>query len=356
MKNNSVTSLFKKLATIKSPSGSERDIANFIKGILEDNNILYFQDEVGNIIFRVGNIDAESILLSAHMDTVPPGDNINIEESDGFIQTDGTSILGADNKASIAAILDGILSVRNKINKNIEVVFTVEEETTFKGAMNLDISSLKSKKGYLFDRSAPVGTIVISAPYANEFVITINGKAAHAGSEPEKGNNSIVAAAKLLNLLPNGRVDTYTTFNVGKIAGGSAGNDVAEKTILSGDFRSIDKKNVDNLSVLLKNAIANVEKETETIIDLQEIPIVQGYSFKEDNKFLQETISIIRAQGLKPQNQVSCGASEANEYNARGIEVLNLGDGGESPHATNERIKITELIKLRDLIVKIIVD
>jgi tripeptide aminopeptidase len=264
---------FVELVKIDSVSREEKKIADFLVKKLKDLGLEVIVDQAGekvksnsgNIIARLkGNKDkAIPIMFSAHMDTVVPGKNINPLCDGEKIISDGKTILGADDKAAIAALLEALYIIKEKniLHGDIEIVFSICEEIGLQGAKNLDISSLNARMAFVLDAGGEVGGITTSAPSQNSIEFIIRGKASHAGAEPEKGINAIQVAGYILSRMKLGRIDEETTTNIGIISGGSATNIVPDKVILKGEARSRNEEKLDKCTGELKKTIEDTAKE-----------------------------------------------------------------------------------------------
>ncbi|MGB9843552.1 MAG: M20/M25/M40 family metallo-hydrolase, partial [Caldisericia bacterium] len=200
---------FIEICKIPSPSGNEEKVR---KWIIENYKDLgnWKVDSIGNMYLNIGEGD-KSLLLNAHIDTVPvDSDKINVVVENDLIKTDGKTILGADDKSGVIAILEGVKNKKKDLKGRVEIVLTVQEETGLNGAKNFDVSLLKSKEGFVFDLHNPPGDVVNMSPYHNTFKFFIYGKSAHAGAEPEKGINAIFLASKAISKLKIGKIDEET--------------------------------------------------------------------------------------------------------------------------------------------------
>ena len=152
------------------------------------------------------------------------------------------TILGADNKAAVAAMLEAarLVLAENRPHAGIELLFTPKEEVGLLGAFAFDHTRLRAKVGYVYDQAAPIGDVVLGAPSAQKLFVTFHGRAAHAGMYPEEGRSAIFAAAQAISEMRLGRVDEETTANVGLIEGGTAVNIVPERCKLVAEARSHD--------------------------------------------------------------------------------------------------------------------
>ena len=246
---------FCELVRIDSPSDEEEEVAQYLTGRLERLGLSVARDAHGNVIAsEEGN---DPLLLSAHMDTVEPGRGIKPRIQGDRIVSDGTTILGGDCKAGVAAILEGLEAVMDEglTRRPVQVVFTRGEEIGIVGATNMDYSMIRAKESVVFDGNGPVNTITGASPTYMSFDVTVKGRAAHAGVEPEKGLSAIRIATEIINELPQGRLDEETTFNVGTIAGGSVRNAVPAETVFGGEFRSRNTETLDLLRMQVQTTL-----------------------------------------------------------------------------------------------------
>src|SRR2546421_8371930 len=235
-----VVDLFTELAALPSPPGEERLVADAVTRYLRDLGLTVDEDDagaavgstIGNLYCRVepnGN-GGTPIFLCAHLDTVPPEGPLEPVLEDGVIRNAGGTILGADNKSAVVAMLEGARRVlaEGRPQAGIELLFTMQEEIGLLGAAAFDHTRLHAQLGYVYDQAAPIGEIILGAPWAQGIEVTFHGRASHSGMFPEEGRSAIQAAARAIADLRLGRVDDETTANVGVIAGGTAGNIVPE--------------------------------------------------------------------------------------------------------------------------------
>ena len=251
IKQERLVNSFCDLVRIDSPSDEEEEVALHLTDRLSRLGFSVVRDAHGNVI--ASEDGANPLLLSAHMDTVEPGRGIQPIIKGNRITSDGTTILGGDCKAGVAAILEGLESVDEDetVRRPVQVVFTRGEEIGLVGASNLDYSIIRASEAVVFDGNGPVNTITGASPTYMRFDITVKGRAAHAGVEPEKGLSAIRIATEIINELPNGRLDDETTFNVGLISGGSVRNAVPAEATFGGEWRSRNTETLDSLKMQL---------------------------------------------------------------------------------------------------------
>lgn len=347
---------FLELAKINSPSGDEAEIASVLKSKLESIGFDVHIDDAGpkansnsgNLIAKKsGSVsNAETILFSAHMDTVSPTTDLCCVINDGVVCTSGNTILGADDKAGIAAILEA-LKVVNEDNighGDIEIVFSICEEIGLVGARNLDTSVIKSKCCFVYDIGKPVGSVTVSAPTQDNIRIHVKGKAAHAGANPEDGVNAIVAASKAISRMKIGRIDKETTANVGIINGGCATNIVPESVEILGEARSRDRDKLAAQVKHMKEVLDETALETGAGIVMDISRSYNGYRLSPDDQVVQIALEAARRAGIEPEMHETGGGSDANILNERGIPAAPIGVGYDKPHCCDEVMPIDDLV------------
>src|ERR671922_123989 len=230
-----VLTLFTELAAIASPPGEERQVADRVRAYLEELGLEVSEDDAGreigsnagNLLCRLPRTTENGgvpIFLCAHLDTVAPSGPLEPVVEDGVVRNAGGTILGADNKAAVAAMLDATSRILHdgRPHAGVELLFTPKEEVGLQGAKAFDASMLQAETGFVFDQAAPIGDVILGAPYARQIEVVIHGRAAHAGMAPEEGRSAIVAASRAIADLRLGRLDDETTASVGLISGGTA--------------------------------------------------------------------------------------------------------------------------------------
>lgn len=357
---------FMELVRIDSISREERDLADFLIEKLEDLGLEVIVDQAGekaksncgNIIARFkGNIkEVTPIMFSAHMDTVVPGKNIDPLLKGEKILSSGKTILGADDKAAIAALLEAlhIIKEKNILHGDIEILFTICEEIGLKGAKNLDISSLNARMAFVLDSGGPVGEIISAAPSQNSLKIIIHGKSAHAGSNPEEGINAIQVAGFALSRMKLGRIDEETTTNIGIISGGKATNIIPDEVILEGEVRSRNEEKLEKYTKILKQVVEDTAREfkakAEVIINRE----FYCYNLSTDDRIVKIAMKAAKDMGLKPLLHPSGGGSDANVFNKKGFPAVDLAIGMEKVHTVDEYILVKNLKNTVEYILSII--
>jgi len=358
--------LFIQLAAIKSPSGNEKEIVDHTGKILEGLGLDIYIDDTGkkygsnsgNIIaIHKGSLkDGRSpIFLGAHLDTVRVDGDIEPVIKNGIISNKYDYILGGDDKVAAAAIIEmlKVIIEKNIPTGDIYIVFTISEEIGIVGAKYVDIGKVRPKYGFVFDAHGDVGTIYNRAPYQNSIDAEYIGKAAHAGIEPEKGIDSIKAAALAATNIRTGRIDDETTVNIGKINGGQARNIVPEKTKMLLEARSIDPGKLKIITESMIGSLKNAAKETGTRLKYKLIKEYDGFTIDHGETPLKAAISALKNIGIKPIVASSGGGSDINVFNSKGKRAVNLSSGMENVHTSSEYVKTAQLIKLAELVLEL---
>lgn len=357
---------FLALLAINSPSKNERALADFIikqlnrlgLKIQEDNSATKIGGNTGNLLCFVPatNAGLSPLLFSAHLDTVKPTKGIKLQNQDGWLSTDGKTILGADDKAGIAVILEMLASVteRQLPHGGLEIVLTVAEETGLEGAKHLNREMLNAKVGFVLDSGDTVDSYVVQAPTEYDFYVALQGKSAHAGVEPEKGINAIHCAAKALANLPIGRVDEATTCNIGKIIGGETTNIVPELVELWGEVRSLQDTHAKRILKTVRLAFLQAANSMGAKLIFKEQLAYQGFDLA-DKRVLKELLAAAAQNvNLQVRPVTRGGGSDANVLNAYGICTTNLGLGIKAEHSVHEKISLADLISAANLVTSIV--
>jgi tripeptide aminopeptidase len=357
---------FMELVKIDSVSREEKEIADFLVKKLKDLGLEVRVDHAGekaksnsgNIIARLkGNIKENiPVMFAAHMDTVIPGKNIKPVLKEGKIVSAGDTILGGDDKAGVAGILEALRFVKenNISHGDMEILFTICEEIGLYGAKNLDLSQLKSKIGFVLDAGGSVGGITTSAPSQNSIEFIIRGKASHAGAEPEKGINAIQVAGYILSRMKLGRIDEETTTNIGIISGGLATNIVPDKVILKGEVRSRNEDKLDKCTKELKKIIEDTAKEFKAKVEIKINKEYDCYNLTSDDRIVKIAIKAAEKIVLVPSLHASGGGSDANIFNKKGLPSVALAVGMEKVHTVDEYILVKDLKNIAEYVLSII--
>lgn len=356
---------FLQFVQIDSPSLDEAEFVRVLTEQLNELGLAVTNDETGrngagNLLAVLPGTDdaAGPILLGMHMDTVEPGRSIKPQIEDGYIKSDGATVLGADNKAAIAAVLAAAcyLKEARPLHSDVELLFTWGEERGLRGSLAFDSSRVRSRIGFSIDGGGPVGSIITQAPYHSSVRAVFTGKASHAGLEPENGINAMTAAARALTQMPLGRIDAETTANIGLISGGTARNVVPALVEIEGEARSLELAKLERQLSSMVDAMESAARDNRATV---RIDIQRQYSgFHIDNGELPVRIAAGAAEalGLTPSIKGSGGGSDANNFNAKGIQTVVLGMGGEGFHSTQERIAVADLVLLAEFVVMLVIE
>ena len=335
------------LIRIDSPTGEEDNIDSAVSSRLTNLGFTVKHDSFKNVIATLPGV-GEPILLSAHLDTVEPGRGINPIREGDLLKSDGTTILGGDCKAGLTIILEAIESVvRSDIQHlPVEVVFTRAEEGGLVGVHNLDFNLLTATRGVVMDGEGTIDRVTLSAPSQNIVSINIQGRASHAGLEPEKGLSALVIAAQVLTRLPLGRIDEETTSNIGRAEGGLKRNIIPESAFLDGEIRSRNNNNLEEISQRFRYVCNQVESEYHgSQIALEIRNSYKAYDINPADSTVRTISSAIDKVGLIPQYCKSGGGSDANVFNETGITAIPLGIGVRSFHTKIETAVLSEVWK-----------
>lgn len=303
----------------------------------------------GNLICRLpGTGGGRPLLLCAHMDRVTPGLGIKPVVKDGFVYSDGTTILGADDAGGLTGIVEGL---RHALEAGggrpeIEVAFTIGEEGGMYGSAHLDLTRLKAKECYVIDSSSPVGSLIVKAPAAASVEVTVIGKAAHGGVAPEKGINALQVAAHALTKLRQGRIDEETTCNLGIARGGEANNIVMERFKMTGDTRSISMAKLDAQIEHITEVFTQTAAEWGARVELKIEKKYGAVNLTEADSIVQRSLAAFQAAGIETNLRATGGGSDANMLNMRGMLSLNHGCGYTNAHGLDEKQSIADLEKL----------
>jgi tripeptide aminopeptidase len=355
-----VLDLFVELASIPSPSGEERAVADRVQRYLRDCGLQPDEDDAGRRVgSTMGNLyaalepttDGEPLFLCAHLDTVPPVDAIEPVVEDGVVRNSREAILGADNKAAVAAMLEAARRVlaESRPHAGIELLFTPKEEVGLLGAYAFDHTRLRARVGYVYDQAAPIGDVILGAPSARVLDITFHGRAAHAGMYPEDGRSAIAAASRAIAEMRLGRVDEETTANIGTIHGGTAANIVPEWCSLVADVRSHDERKLAALVQEIQDAVTFAAGVAECEAETKVNRTYRAYRFKRDDRAVALAAEALERCGFEPRFGLSGGAADANAFNEHGLECVNLANGMAEIHTTDEHIAVADLEAMVDV-------
>lgn len=359
---------FMELVQVDSETGNERQIADVLKekfsalGLtaIEDNSMERTGHGAGNLFVTWAadsGTAAPKLLFTCHMDTVVPGKNIKPSlGEDGWITSDGTTILGSDDKAGLAALFEAIrvIQEQNIPHGQIQFVITAGEESGLLGARAMDASHLDADMGFALDSNGEVGSIAVAAPTQARITMQIIGKSAHAGVNPEDGISAIQVASKAISAMKLGRIDSETTANIGKFAGGGPTNVVCDHVQLDAEARSIVQEKVELQIASMREALETTVREYGAECEFRSEIIYPAFSFNENDTVVQLADRAITSLGLTTRLFPSGGGSDANVFNGLKVPTVNLAIGYEHIHTTKERIKADDIVKAAELVVAIV--
>jgi tripeptide aminopeptidase len=351
-----VVELFLQLAAVPSPPGEERAVADRVAGYLGDLSLDVDEDDAGERIdSTAGNLLARieptadggtPLFLCAHLDTVPPDGPLEpVVDDEGVVRNAGGTILGADNKAAVASMLEAVRRVlaERRPHAGIELLFTPKEEIGLLGAAAFDHSRLRARVGYVYDMAAPIGEVILGAPHSHSMQVRFHGRAAHSGMYPEEGRSAIAAAAKAISDFRLGRLDQDTTANVGLIEGGTAGNIVPEHCTFLAEARSHDERKLADVVQEMLDAVTFAAGLEECEVETEVHKSYRGYRFKRDDVAVRIAADALAASGFEPRFELTGGAADANVFNERGLACVNLANGMTDIHTPDERIAVADL-------------
>ncbi|MDO8589477.1 MAG: M20/M25/M40 family metallo-hydrolase [Armatimonadota bacterium] len=359
--------LFLSLVRINSPSKDERRMADFLPPHLEALGYEVFEDNAGaRIGGTAGNVYAfkqgasrngVSITFSAHLDTVQPTSGLEpVVTQDGVVKTDGSSILGADDKAGVAAIIEALRVVEEEDipYRGIQVIFDVAEEIGLLGAKLVPKESIRGDFVYVLDTEKPVASIVVAGPSHENLKAVFTGRASHAGINPEAGVNAIVAASRAISMMKLGRIDFETTANVGVIEGGVARNIVAERAEVLAEARSRGEEKLAAQRQHMLECFREGAAEVGASVEIEVQREYNAFRWKPDDPIIRLASSAGESIGISPQLVEAGGGSDANIYNEIGVPTVLIGVGYEGAHSTSEQIAVADLAKCAEFLVALI--
>jgi tripeptide aminopeptidase len=349
-----VLELFLELAALRSPPGEERAVADVVSAYVRDLGLEVDEDDAGAAVgSTIGNLytrieptaDGIPLFLCAHLDTVPPDGSLEPVVEEGVVRNAGGTILGADDKSAVAVMLEATrrLLAENRPHAGIELLFTPKEEVGLLGAAAFDHTRLHAQVGYVYDQAAPIGEIILGAPYSQALQVRFHGRASHSGMYPEEGRSAIAAAARAIADLRLGRVDDESTANVGTIQGGTAGNIVPEWCSFDAEARSHDERKLADLVREMLETFAFAASLADCEVETAVKKSYRGYRFKRDDPVVRLAATALELAGHAPTYGLSGGAADANVFNERGLPCLNLANGMTSIHTPDEHIAVDDL-------------
>ncbi|WP_028111764.1 M20/M25/M40 family metallo-hydrolase [Ferrimonas kyonanensis] len=346
---------FIELVKIDSESGNEKAIAETLAEQLGQLGFQVQRLPVDDMLSNGFNLYARlpgtlpgSILLSCHMDTVSPGNGISPMIEDGIIRSDGSTILGGDDKSGIAAIMEAIrvLQHDNRPHQTVELAFTVYEEGGLHGSKQFDMSVIESQRAIVLDSGGDIGTIITTAPGQQNLKITLEGKPAHAGLAPEQGINALTVAAEAINNLSLSRIDDETTANIGIVRGGNATNIVMPSLYLEAEARSLDDH---KLAAQVQHMVTGFEQAAANhgaSVSIDSQRAYNAYRIDDDHPLVTQIRTAFTSMGIEAKTRATGGGSDANIFNEKGLTTVNLSTGMAKVHTTEEQIAISDMVAI----------
>lgn len=355
---------FLEYVQIDSPTLFEKDFLERLEKDLVELGCSVEYDNAGakvgsngnNLIARLEGKGDKTLLFSSHVDTVSPGRGIKpIEKEDGCIYSDGTTILAADDKAGVAAIIEmlHILKEDNIDHHNLELVFPIYEEGGMFGSKNLDYSLLKAEMGFTLDGGGAPGSLSIQGPSQTDMTFTFKGRAAHAGVAPEKGVSAIMVAAEAIQKMKLLRIDEETTANVGYINGGGPTNVVTDKVVVKAEARSLKEEKLKAQVAHMVECVETTNRKYGFEAEIEINEVYKSYKLEEDSLPCQMVKEACDKLGFTFAPGKTGGGSDINNYNLNGIPSVNLGIGMKNSHTLDEYIAKEDMYGAVKLIVEL---
>jgi len=348
---------FIRFCEIESPSGREREMADALTADMRGLGLDVDEDAAGNLLARIAAAeDAPTVLLCAHMDTVPLDGPVEVVSENGLLTNRHDAILGADNKAAIATIMGAARRILRgeKPGAGVELLFTTGEEQALQGAKALDMSRLSADFGFVFDHASPIGEIVLASPTYYSVEGRFRGQAAHAGIRPEAGHNAIAAAARAIAAIQIGRLDAETTANVGRIQGGTAANVVAERCFVELETRSLDAERAGQVVTEMVDALGEAASDSECDVETSVERLFRGYRLARTAPAVEVAAAALADNGIEPAYITTGGGSDANVFIPAGLPVVNLANGTERNHQPDESVTREALETMLEVTVSLV--
>lgn len=355
---------FVRLCEIESPSKHERKVADAVRADLESLGLEVEEDDsaadtgsqAGNLLARIpGPPDSPTVLLCAHMDTVPLSAPVEVVRENGVLSNRHDAILGADNKAAVATVLGAARRLSAGASPvGLEMLFTTCEEVALAGAKAVDRARLRADFGYVFDHASPVGELVLASPTYYRLELDFRGQAAHAGIRPEAGRNAIAAAARAVAAMEIGRLDDVTTANVGEIEGGSAANVVAERCRVVLETRSLDDSRAGEVVSAMVDAAAEASSDAECDVETTVERLFRGYRLQRTAPVVETAARALESCGIEPLHINTGGGSDANALIAAGLPMVNVANGTERNHQPDESVTVDALETMLEVTLAIV--
>ncbi len=345
---------FMEMVQIDSESGNEEKFISYLDGVFKELGGETQKDDYGNLMIRFEGRgqgkDKEIIVFACHADTVKPGVGIKPVLKDGVIRSSGDTILGADDKAGIAELIEALRIA--KTMPPVEIIISRQEEVGLIGIKKFDFSLLKGKKGFLLDNDT-LDTIIIGGPSYYTIDVKVIGVSAHAGMEPEKGINAIAAAAKAISSLTWGRLDEETTANVGVIQGGLIRNGVPDICTFAAECRSLNHEKASKLAKEIEQKLNNAIVSFGAKCEIKVENLCKAVEIAPDAPTVVTSQEALKTVGIEAKPVFMTGFTDASIINNMGIEMAVVGIGAKLEHSCDEHIYVEDMKKALDMVVKI---
>ena len=357
--------LFLELAALPTPPGEERAAADIVLEYLrgldlepdEDDSGPAVGSDAGNIYARLEpTSEGTPLFFCAHLDTVPPDGELKPVVEDDVVRNAGGTILGADDKAAIVAMLEGVRRVAAEgiPHPGVELLFTTKEEVGLLGAGAFDHTRLRAQIGYVYDQGSPIGEVVLGSPWSRSLEVRFHGRASHSGMFPEEGRSAIQAAARAIADLRLGRLDDDTTANVGLVSGGTAGNIVPEWCTFLAEVRSHDEGKLGDVVQEMLDVFSFAATAGECEVETQVQKSYSGYRLRREEPAVRLAAAALERCGHEVRYTLSGGAADANVFNERGRRCVNLANAMYDIHTPDERIAVADLEAMVDVTVALV--
>lgn len=358
-------SRFVRLCEITSPTGDEAAVTAAVKAELESFGLEVSEDDAagparagaGNLLLRIEGEKPEFVFFCAHLDTVPHEGPIQVVlDEEGVYRSRGETILGADNKAAVAVLME--LASRYSTKRppvGIEILLTVAEEQGLRGAAAFDVSRLEAKSGFVLDHATDISEVITAAPSHHRISAEFTGVEAHSGLDPESGRSAIITAAGAIGEMKLGRLDEDTTANIGRIEGGSSGNIIPGSCRISGEARSIEPDRVTEVIASMSDSMVWAASENGCEVDIVTEEVFRGYRTPDDSPALLAAEEALRARGHDPKRVSTGGGSDASVFMAAGIDALLLANGTYGNHTHEESVPRENLAEMLEICEEILI-
>ena len=349
---------------IDSESGHEKNMARRLVDDLRaigcevyvDDTMDKTGSDTGNVYATLpGTAAGEPIVLCAHMDTVVPGVGVKPVVEDGIVRTDGTTVLGSDDKSGVTAIVEAMRTVaeQNIPHPTIQAVFTVCEEIGLYGSQYMDYDRLVGNQAAVLDAGGR-GSIAVSGPGQYKFHATVIGRSAHAGAAPEHGISAIQVLCEAVSNMKLLRIDPETTANIGSIQAEYPTNIVPERATLSAECRSRNEEKLERQAQHMEQCLREACQKYGATLELERVRSYDPYSHKEDDPFIVRMSQAMERAGITPKLSVTGGGSDVNNMCKHGITALMVSAGMAKVHTTEEQIAVKDLEDTARMVLELI--